>query len=53
MTKIFNTLNGFYQYRINSIKIFAKVIIGNLEQFAFRIIQQIKNIVLNLHKHHQ
>src|SRR4026207_1870536 len=44
MTEIFDTLNCFYQNRIDSIKILAQVIAGYFKQLAFCIIQQIENI---------
>src|SRR5688572_32001362 len=44
MTKIFDTLNCFYQNRIDSIKIFAQVIARYFKQLAFCVIQQIENV---------
>ena len=44
MPHIFDTLNGFYQHRIDGIEVFTQVIVGNLKEFSFGIIQQIKNV---------
>ncbi len=44
MTKIFDPLDGIYQNGVNRFKVLTQVIIGDLEQFAFGHIQQVKYI---------
>src|SRR6185295_6166834 len=44
MTEVFNPLDRFYEHRVDSVEIAAKVIVGDLKQFAFCIIEQVKYI---------
>src|SRR5690606_40341068 len=44
VTQVFNSLYCLYEYRIDSIEILPKVIVGDLEEFVFRIVQQIEYI---------
>ena len=44
MAQVFNALNGFHQYGIDCIKIFAEVIVGYLKQFTLGVIEKVKHI---------
>src|SRR5688572_21053841 len=42
--QVFDTLNRLHQYAIDGIEIFTQVIIGDLEELAFCVIQQVEYI---------
>src|SRR6185437_11794935 len=44
VTQVFDTLNGLDQYGVDAVEILTKVVVGDLEKFAFRVIEQIENV---------